>query len=65
MPQYRPVIDGYFLPLTPEELILSGHMNAERFMTGATMDEGLIAGMCNKKYLKQKDIQQLLNIETI
>ena len=44
VPQYRPVIDGHFLPQTPEELLKSGHVNANNFFTGATMDEGLIAG---------------------
>lgn len=43
-PQFRPVVDGYVLPDTPERLIQSGAFRAESVMTGATSDEGLIAG---------------------
>ena len=44
-PLYRPVVDGYFLPRTPEELVSLGPLNAQSFLTGATRDEGLIAGL--------------------
>ena len=44
VPQYRPVVDGHFLPQPPEELVKSGHVNVDKVLTGATMDEGLIAG---------------------
>ncbi|KAH3730960.1 hypothetical protein DPMN_056961 [Dreissena polymorpha] len=44
-PLYRPVVDGYFLPRTPEELVISGTVNAEAVLTGATQDEGLIAAI--------------------
>ena len=47
VPQYRPVIDGQFLPHTPEELVQSGNVNVDKILTGATMDEGLIAGECH------------------
>jgi len=43
-PQYRPTVDGHFLPDTPEMLAQSGEMNADTIMLGATQDEGLIAG---------------------
>lgn len=42
-PQYKPVVDGHFLPNTPERLVRDGELNAEDFMTGSTQDEGLIA----------------------
>ncbi|XP_064605654.1 acetylcholinesterase-like [Liolophura sinensis] len=45
VPQYRPIVDGYFLPDTPEKLIVSGELNADQYMTGATKDEGLIAAV--------------------
>ena len=43
-PQFRPVVDGYVLPDTPERLIQSGGFRVESVLTGATQDEGLIAG---------------------
>lgn len=42
-PQYKPVVDGYFLPSTPERLVEDRELNADSFMTGSTQDEGLIA----------------------
>ncbi|KAL4236196.1 Cocaine esterase [Mactra antiquata] len=44
-PKYRPVVDGYFLPHTPEYMVENEPLNAATFMTGATKDEGLIAAI--------------------
>ncbi|XP_060585843.1 fatty acyl-CoA hydrolase precursor, medium chain-like [Ruditapes philippinarum] len=44
-PQYRPVVDGYFLPYTPEVMVEREPLNAVHFLTGATQDEGLIAAI--------------------
>lgn len=44
VPPFRPVVDGYFLPDTPERLAVKGPVNAKYFLTGATQDEGVIAG---------------------
>ncbi|XP_041359078.1 cholinesterase-like isoform X2 [Gigantopelta aegis] len=42
VPAFRPVVDGYFLPDTPENLAVKGPINAKHFLTGATKDEGLL-----------------------
>ncbi|KAJ8306199.1 hypothetical protein KUTeg_016744 [Tegillarca granosa] len=42
-PHFRPVVDGYFLPNTPENLILSGDFDAKSVLIGSTRDEGLMA----------------------
>ncbi|XP_045158061.1 liver carboxylesterase 1-like [Mercenaria mercenaria] len=44
-PQYRPVVDGHFLPYTPERMVDSEPLNAANILTGATQDEGLIAAI--------------------
>ncbi|XP_067678791.1 pyrethroid hydrolase Ces2e-like isoform X2 [Haliotis asinina] len=45
VPPFRPVVDGYFLPDTPERLAVKGPVNAKYFLTGATQDEGVIAAI--------------------
>lgn len=42
-PQFTPVIDGYFLPKHPKELLKEGDFQVDNVMTGATKDEGLVA----------------------
>ncbi|OWF56350.1 cholinesterase 1-like isoform X2 [Mizuhopecten yessoensis] len=44
-PQFRPVVDGYFMPDTPERMAVSGDFEVESVLTGATKDEGLIAAI--------------------
>ena len=51
VPAFRPVVDGYFLPDTPENLAIKGPINAKHFLTGATKDEGLIFGKVQITYL--------------
>ncbi|XP_076087654.1 pyrethroid hydrolase Ces2e-like [Mytilus galloprovincialis] len=42
-PQFTPVVDGYFLPKHPRELLIEGDFYVDNVMTGATKDEGLVA----------------------
>ncbi|XP_052774834.1 carboxylesterase 1C-like [Mya arenaria] len=44
-PLYRPVVDGHFLPDTPEHLVTSGALNVNSILTGATKDEGFTAAI--------------------
>ena len=37
-------MDGHFLPELPEVLAAKGEVTGHHFLTGATQDEGLIAG---------------------
>ena len=44
IPPFRPVVDGHFMPEPPEVLAARGEVTGRHFLTGATLDEGLIAG---------------------
>lgn len=44
VPPFRPAVDGYFLPDLPEVLAARGEVTGHHLLTGATRDEGLIAG---------------------
>lgn len=63
-PQFRPVVDGYVLPDTPQRLIQSGAFRAESVMTGATSDEGLIAAKPLMDLFggNEKGIKQLITL---
>ena len=53
MPPYQPVVDGHFLPDLPEVLATRGEVTGKNFMTGATRDEGLMAGKFEKQKVDQ------------
>ncbi|XP_022314273.2 acetylcholinesterase-like [Crassostrea virginica] len=63
-PQFRPVVDGYVLPDTPERLIQSGGFRVESVLTGATQDEGLIAALPLVELFggKEEGIKQLITL---
>ncbi|KAL8625654.1 hypothetical protein ACOMHN_043929 [Nucella lapillus] len=45
VPPFRPVVDGHFLPDLPEVLAAKGDVTGRHFLTGATLDEGLMAAV--------------------
>ncbi|XP_076462139.1 acetylcholinesterase-like [Babylonia areolata] len=57
IPAFRPVVDGHFLPELPEVLATKGDVTGHHFLTGATLDEGLIAAIPLVKRYKLEGLE--------
>ncbi|KAL8576488.1 hypothetical protein ACOMHN_003046 [Nucella lapillus] len=57
IPAFRPVVDSHFLPALPEVLAARGEVTGRNFLTGATLDEGLIAAIPLVKRYKLEGLE--------